>query len=35
VVAAEFEAMLGSLGSLRIVGERAARQRRFVVGQPG
>jgi hypothetical protein len=34
VVAAEFEVLLGSLGSLRIAGERAARQRRFVAGQP-
>ena len=34
VVAAEFETLLGSLGSLRTAGERAARQRRFVVGQP-
>jgi hypothetical protein len=34
VVAAEFETLLGSLGSLRAVGERAARQRRIVVGQP-
>jgi hypothetical protein len=35
VVAAEFEGLLGSLGSLCTVRERAARQRRFVVGQPG
>jgi uncharacterized protein (TIGR02284 family) len=34
VVAAEFETLLGSLGSLRTAGERAARQRRFVAGQP-
>jgi hypothetical protein len=34
VVAVEFETLLGSLGSLRTAGERAARQRRFVVGQP-
>jgi len=34
VVAAEFETLLGSLGSLRAAGERAARQRRFVAGHP-
>jgi hypothetical protein len=34
VVAAEFEVLLGSLGSLRTAGERAARQRRLVAGQP-
>jgi uncharacterized protein (TIGR02284 family) len=34
VVAAEFETLLRSLGSLRTAGERAARQRRFVAGQP-
>ena len=34
VIAAEFETLLGSLGSLRTAGERAARQRRFVAGQP-
>jgi uncharacterized protein (TIGR02284 family) len=34
VVAAEFETLLGSLGSLRTAGERAARQRRLVAGQP-
>jgi hypothetical protein len=32
VVAAEFETLLGSLGSLAAVRDRAARQRRFVVG---
>ncbi len=34
VLTREFETLLGSLGSLRAAGERAARQRRFVVGEP-
>jgi hypothetical protein len=34
IVVAEFERLLGSLGSLRTVCERAARQRRFVIGEP-
>ena len=35
VVAREFETLLASLGSLRATADRAARQRRFVVGEPG
>lgn len=35
VVAREFETLLGSLGSLRATADRAARQRRFVVREPG
>jgi hypothetical protein len=34
LVAGEFESLLGSLGSLRAARERAARQRRFAVGEP-
>jgi hypothetical protein len=35
LIAAEFELLLGSLGSLAAVRERAVRQRRFFVGEPG